>query len=63
MDMQDLVALAGKQRVFRAREKIQAAGYISHITQSNLPPFFGPFSMRGIPPRSGVRQWSGGGRA
>ena len=33
MDMQDLTALAGKQRVFRSREKIQAAGYVSHITQ------------------------------
>lgn len=33
MDMQDLVFLADKQRVFRARQKIQAAGYVSHITQ------------------------------
>jgi len=31
--MQDFTALAGKQRVFRSREKIQAAGYVSHITQ------------------------------
>jgi len=33
MEFQDVIALAGKQRVFRAREKIQSAGYVSHITQ------------------------------
>ncbi len=33
MDVFDIVQLAGKQRVFRARGKIRTAGYISHITQ------------------------------
>jgi len=33
MDMKDVTALAGKQRVFRARQKICDAGYVSHITQ------------------------------
>ena len=33
MDLQEVTALAGKQRVFRARQKICSAGYISHITQ------------------------------
>lgn len=33
MDMSDLTALGSRQRVFRAREKIQSAGLISHITQ------------------------------
>ena len=33
MDMHEVSALAGKQRVFRARQKICSAGYISHITQ------------------------------
>jgi putative transposase len=33
MDMKDVTALAGKQRVFRARQKICTAGFISHITQ------------------------------
>ncbi|MFP4480828.1 MAG: transposase [Desulfohalobiaceae bacterium] len=33
MDMQDVIVLADKQRVFRARQKLQAAGYVSHITQ------------------------------
>lgn len=33
MDMQEVSALAGKQRVFRAKHKICNSGYISHITQ------------------------------
>ncbi len=33
MDLQEVTALSGKQRVFRARQKICSAGYISHITQ------------------------------
>jgi putative transposase len=33
MDIQDIVAQGAVQRVFRAREKINEPGYISHITQ------------------------------
>jgi len=33
MDMKDFTALAGKQRVFRARQKVCLAGFVSHITQ------------------------------
>ena len=42
MDMKDVTALAGKQRVFRARQKICDAGYVSHITQraAGMEPLF-----------------------
>ncbi len=33
MDIQDILALGGRQRVFRARRKVQEPGFISHITQ------------------------------
>ena len=33
MDFSDLAAIAGRQRVFRSRHKLEAPGFISHITQ------------------------------
>ncbi len=33
--MADIISLAGKQRAFKAREKINSAGFISHLTQQS----------------------------
>ena len=33
MDLQDVIAQCGVQRVFRARYKLDEPGFVSHITQ------------------------------